>query len=72
MDDSRPPATWPRDGAITFANYSTRYRKELDLVVKGISVDIKGGEKVSAFSNLETVWKTTFDLLTESLPSKQN
>ena len=46
VKDSRPPSDWPRDGAIKFENYSTRYRKELDLVVKGIDVDIRGGEKV--------------------------
>nr|XP_039268709.1 multidrug resistance-associated protein 1-like isoform X3 [Styela clava] len=46
IDDCRPPHNWPKDGTISFRNYSTRYRKELDLVVKDIEVNIKGGEKI--------------------------
>lgn len=32
---------------MQFDRYSARYRKGLDLVLKGISCDIRGGEKVS-------------------------
>ncbi|XP_076820993.1 multidrug resistance-associated protein 1-like isoform X2 [Clavelina lepadiformis] len=46
VDDERPPDNWPADGRIKFENYSTKYRPELDLVVKDISIDIKGGEKI--------------------------
>jgi len=41
-----PPANWPVDGKVEFRNYSTRYRPELDLVVKNISFTVEGGEKV--------------------------
>ncbi|CEF61191.1 ATP-binding cassette sub-family C member 8 [Strongyloides ratti] len=37
---------WPNKGEIIFSNYSTRYRKDLDLVVKNINIHINGGEKI--------------------------
>lgn len=42
----RPPNGWPDQGDIRFNNYSTRYRDGLDLVLRGISCDIRGGERV--------------------------
>jgi len=33
--ESDPPKTWPEHGKIVFDNYQTRYRKGLDLVLKG-------------------------------------
>ncbi|KAL3887247.1 hypothetical protein ACJMK2_027191, partial [Sinanodonta woodiana] len=42
----RPPHNWPQEGDVQFENYSTRYREGLDLVLKGITCDIKGGEKI--------------------------
>lgn len=43
---NRPPASWPAHGAITFNNYSARYREGLDLVLKDIKLDIKSHEKI--------------------------
>lgn len=37
---------WPIEGEVKFIDYQVRYRENLDLVLKGISVDIRGGEKV--------------------------
>lgn len=37
---------WPTEGEVKFINYQVRYRENLDLVLKGITFDIKGGEKV--------------------------
>ncbi len=37
---------WPKNGNVAFDNFKVRYRENLDLVLKGISFDIKGGEKV--------------------------
>ncbi|XP_076819725.1 multidrug resistance-associated protein 1-like isoform X2 [Clavelina lepadiformis] len=46
IEHNLPNSSWPDRGGIKFVNYSTRYRDELDLVVRGINVDIKGGEKI--------------------------
>ncbi|KAJ5176747.1 Metal resistance protein YCF1 [Penicillium canariense] len=42
----RPAVGWPAQGAVTFKNYSTRYREGLDLVLKDVSLDIKPHEKI--------------------------
>lgn len=41
-----PPSDWPQRGHVEFQNYSMRYRADLDLTLKDISLDIKPGEKV--------------------------
>lgn len=46
IEGHRPPATWPANGSIQFNDYSCRYRKELDYVLKNISFKIKPAEKV--------------------------
>lgn len=42
----RPPKEWPPEGRVDFSNYQTRYRPGLDLVLKGVTAQIKSGEKV--------------------------
>lgn len=46
IEGHRPPAHWPHEGHVEFKNYSTRYRPELDLVLKNINLDIKPKEKI--------------------------
>lgn len=46
VTDKRPPDGWPSKGEIQFSNYQVRYRPELDLVLKGITCDIKSTEKI--------------------------
>ncbi|KAM5139214.1 ATP-binding cassette sub-family C member 2 [Callospermophilus lateralis] len=46
VTDKRPPADWPNKGEIRFSNYQVRYRPELNLVLKGITCDIKSTEKI--------------------------
>ncbi|ORX49052.1 hypothetical protein DM01DRAFT_1394384 [Hesseltinella vesiculosa] len=41
-----PPSAWPSKGAIEIENLQVRYAKDLDPVLKGISVSIRAGEKV--------------------------
>ncbi|KAL4991982.1 P-loop containing nucleoside triphosphate hydrolase protein [Aspergillus falconensis] len=43
---NRPPTGWPAQGAVSFHNYSTRYREGLDLVLKNVNLDIKPHEKI--------------------------
>ena len=45
-DKTAPSQTWPEIGLIQMDNYSVRYREGLDLVLKDISADISGGERV--------------------------
>ncbi|XP_036307045.1 ATP-binding cassette sub-family C member 3 isoform X1 [Pipistrellus kuhlii] len=46
VEGSRPPAGWPTKGEVEFRNYSVRYRPGLDLVLKDLSLRVRGGEKV--------------------------
>ncbi|ETE62698.1 Canalicular multispecific organic anion transporter 2, partial [Ophiophagus hannah] len=46
IEDKRPPEEWPTKGEVVFTKYSVRYRKGLDLVLKDLSLGVKGGEKV--------------------------
>ncbi|TMW62209.1 hypothetical protein Poli38472_009702 [Pythium oligandrum] len=40
------PEAWPSTGSIQFDNLCLKYRPELPLVLRGVSMDIAGGEKV--------------------------
>ncbi|XP_034754338.1 canalicular multispecific organic anion transporter 1 [Etheostoma cragini] len=42
----RPPEKWPEAGRLQFDNFKVRYRPGLDLVLDGITCDIKSTEKV--------------------------
>ncbi|SCV04479.1 LAMI_0H16468g1_1 [Lachancea mirantina] len=46
IKDNRPAEDWPTKGDIVFENYSTRYRSELGLVLKGINLHVKPKEKI--------------------------
>lgn len=40
------PKNWPEIGTVEFRNFQVRYREGLDLVLRGISFRVNGGEKV--------------------------
>lgn len=46
VEYSRPPPNWPTHGSVEFFEYSTRYREDLDPVLKKISFKIYPREKV--------------------------
>lgn len=45
-EDNAPPSNWPEKGGIEFDNISAAYRDN-DLVLNGVSLTIKPGEKVA-------------------------
>ncbi|KAL2002465.1 hypothetical protein VTN02DRAFT_6732 [Thermoascus thermophilus] len=46
IPDSRPPPNWPSKGSVKFIDYTTRYRPDLDPVLKNINFTVRPGEKV--------------------------
>lgn len=47
-EDQQPPKGWPANGAIEFDNLSASYNSSgNDLVLKGVSLSIKAGEKIA-------------------------
>ncbi|KAF9357787.1 hypothetical protein BGX34_009218 [Mortierella sp. NVP85] len=46
IPDNRPADSWPSSGAIKIRNLEMRYRPELPLVLRNLSLDIQGGEKI--------------------------
>lgn len=40
------PAGWPQEGAITFKNYSMRYRDNTPIVLNNLHIYINPGEKL--------------------------
>ena len=41
-----PPPSWPEAGGITFTDVEMAYRPGLPAVLKGVTFDVKPGEKV--------------------------
>ncbi|XP_054612920.1 ATP-binding cassette sub-family C member 3 isoform X6 [Dunckerocampus dactyliophorus] len=46
VEDKKPHADWPMKGNVEFHDYSVRYREGLDLVLKNLTLSVKGGEKI--------------------------
>ncbi|KAF2418923.1 multidrug resistance-associated protein 1 [Tothia fuscella] len=46
ISKKRPPISWPAQGAVAFNNLSVKYRPELDLALKNISLSFKPHEKI--------------------------
>ncbi|XP_035468595.2 ATP-binding cassette sub-family C member 3 isoform X2 [Scophthalmus maximus] len=46
VEDKKPSPNWPVEGNVQFQNYSVRYREGLDLVLKNLTLSVKGGEKI--------------------------
>ncbi|KAL8214885.1 hypothetical protein R6Q57_004334 [Mikania cordata] len=44
--DSPPPSNWPSHGNVELKDLQVRYRPNTPLVIKGITLSIKGGEKI--------------------------
>ncbi|CAF4226614.1 unnamed protein product, partial [Adineta steineri] len=46
IPDRKPPSYWPANGNIQIMDLSTRYRNNLQLVLKNLTIDIQSGEKI--------------------------
>uniref|UniRef100_A0A3B3U9L9 ATP binding cassette subfamily C member 3 n=1 Tax=Poecilia latipinna TaxID=48699 RepID=A0A3B3U9L9_9TELE len=46
VEEKKPPPEWPTQGNVEFNEYSVRYREGLDLVLRNITLSVKGGEKI--------------------------
>lgn len=46
IEATKPPADWPQRGEISFKNYSTKYRENLDPVLREIDFTVKSQEKI--------------------------
>ncbi|GAK64527.1 metal resistance protein ycf1 [Moesziomyces antarcticus] len=46
VPDQTPPEDWPSKGEVSMQSYSTRYRRELGLVLKKLNLDIQAGERI--------------------------
>lgn len=46
IEDSRPEPNWPSKGDVEIVDYSTRYRADLEPVLRGVSVKFAAREKV--------------------------
>ena len=46
IKDAQPSPEWPAQGAIEFKDITMRYRPGLPLVIKGLTLSIRGGEKI--------------------------
>ncbi|KAF8747849.1 ABC transporter transmembrane region [Rhizoctonia solani] len=46
IPDAALPADWPRNGDIEFKDYCMRYRPELPLVLKNLTMSIRSGENI--------------------------
>lgn len=64
VEDKKPSSEWPAEGNVEFLDYSVRYREGLDLVLRNISLKVKGGEKVrrAISNNLSLLFQCVFSV----------
>lgn len=46
IPETKPPGNWPSHGAVEFIGYSTRYRDDLEPVLKKVTFEVRPAEKV--------------------------
>ena len=46
IEEARPPSNWPTHGAVEFKGYTTRYRLDLEPVLKDLTFSIAPGERI--------------------------
>lgn len=63
VTEKRPPHGWPSKGEIQFIDYKVRYRPELELVLQGITCNIRSTEKVRTFLPLSSSCSCQSDMM---------
>lgn len=51
-DPPSVPPDWPTEGHIDIKSFGLRYRHDLDLAIRNITISINGGEKVSSTGSM--------------------
>ncbi|WFD44005.1 hypothetical protein MPSI1_002670 [Malassezia psittaci] len=46
IPDTKPPPNWPSEGSVELENVWLKYRSNLPYVLKGLSLQVHGGEKI--------------------------
>lgn len=46
IPERKPAPEWPANGSLEFKDVVMRYREGLPFVLKGLSMSIRGGEKI--------------------------
>jgi ABC-type bacteriocin/lantibiotic exporter with double-glycine peptidase domain len=46
IPEAKPVAPWPSEGKLEIKDAVLKYRPELPLVLKGLSMTVQGGEKI--------------------------
>ena len=46
VQEHKPPLNWPSEGHLSLNQVELKYRPGLPSVLKGITMNIKGGEKI--------------------------
>lgn len=46
IEEKKPDESWPQEGAIDIKDITLSYRAGLPNVLKGITLSVKGGEKI--------------------------
>ena len=52
IEERKPSPQWPEDGVVEFNNVMMSYRPGLPNVLKGISIQVRGGEKIGVVGRL--------------------
>jgi ABC-type bacteriocin/lantibiotic exporter with double-glycine peptidase domain len=52
MPEAKPTVLWPGEGRLEIKDAVLKYRPELPLVLKGLSMSVEGGEKIGIVGRL--------------------
>ena len=59
IPEAKPAAPWPSEGKLEIKDAVLKYRPELPLVLKGLSMTVHGGEKIGIVGRYVTLLRTS-------------